>query len=444
MYWNMENSWLFSNRVGHNRLCNHHMDLSMSLRTLSFLSLFLCTANAVAEPLWDVPVRRSDPFPTEEAHLLVPLPYSMPGIGEGYFLMGYLSNQLDSTLDAAVVWTQGDATGLIGQLDEIPLIEDRLHLQLMDMNIDKATTSDYASRGMIGGNDYNLVELSSVLQQSAELTYSMWERRIALIARYKSQANEVAALRNSGGDLLTNYDPPVSSKGISRSVGAMLDLTDDYQDPRDGLRLRLDITDHPANKSSDPDFFVMDYSLLYYQPFNQNDTVVFNFFRSDAHLRSQGETNPALVIAEMGGSTCAGDTACIAAESQRVNNIIAANRYGTATSLGGTDRLRSYADGRFSGAHMEFVGVELRSNFVQDAEPFDYFIWKDIRTSIQLAVFAEVGTVAETRDDLWKETRSSVGIGGRLVTASGSVYRADWATGDEGSEFSLFFFYPWK
>jgi outer membrane protein assembly factor BamA len=416
----------------------------MPFRTVAALVLLLSTANTVAEPLWDVPARRSDPFPTEEAHLLVPLPYSMPGIGEGYFLMGYLSNQLDSTLDAAVVWTQGDATGLIGQLDEIPLIEDRLHLQLMDMNIDKATINDYASRGMNGGSDYNLVELSSVRQQSAELTYSLWERRIAFVARYKSQANDVAALRDSGGNLLSAIDPPVT-ESISRSVGAMLDLTDDYQDPREGLRLRLDVSDHPANKSSDPDFFVMDYSLLYYQPFNNNDTVVFNFFRSDAHLRSMGITDPAVILAEQGGSSCGiTETACIEAENQRINNISTANRYGTATSLGGTDRLRSYADGRFSGAHMEFIGIELRSNFVQDAEPFDYFIWKDIRTSIQLAVFAEVGTVAETRDNLWKETRSSVGIGGRLVTASGSVYRADWATGDEGSEISLFFFYPWK
>jgi outer membrane protein assembly factor BamA len=417
----------------------------MPVRLPATLVLLLFTTSVFAEPSWDVPQRRKEQFPTEFAYLLAPLPYSMPGIGEGYFLMGYMSNIFDTTADAAIVSVQGDATGLVSQFDEIPLIKDRLFLQLMDMDINKATVSDYESRGMDSSSDYNLVEVSGVRQQSAELTLSLWERRIAFLARYKSSANDVEALRNSGGDLLAEYNPPVRSEGISRSIGAMLDLTDDYQDPRDGLRLRLDITDHPAIKSSDPDFFVMDYSLLYYLPFNHTDTMVFNFFRSDAHLRSQGETNPAAIIAEWGGSSCApSDTACISAETQRLNNTISANRYGTATSLGGTDRLRSYADGRFSGAHMEFVGIELRSNFVQDAEPFDYLIWKDVRTSVQLAVFAELGTVAETRDDLWKETHSSVGIGARLVTASGSVYRADWATGDEGSEFSVFFFYPWK
>ncbi len=417
----------------------------MSWRTTTLLTLLLTSSTAIAKPLWDVPERRKDPFPTEEAHMLVPLPYSMPGIGEGYFLMGYLSNVFDSTFDAALVLTQGDATGTVTQLDEIPLIEDRLHLKLMDMDINKATVSDYESRGMDSGSTYNLVEVSGVRQQSTELTWSMWQRRVAFMARYKSNANDVEALRDSGGTLLASYNPPVHSEGLNRSIGAMLDLTDDYQDPREGLRLRLDVADHPAHKNSDPDFFVIDYSLLYYQPFNGSDTLVFNFFRSDAHVRDSGATDPTVIVAEMGGSACApSNTACLNAELQRVNNIIAANRYGTATPLGGTDRLRSYADGRFSGAHTEFIGIELRSNFVEDAEPFDYFIWKDIRTSIQLAVFAEVGTVAETRDDLWKETRSSIGIGARLVTASGSVYRADWATGEEGSEFSVFFFYPWQ
>ncbi len=416
----------------------------MLKRAITLLVLLLCVPPVFA---WDVAERRKEQFPTEFAYLLAPLPYSMPGIGEGYFLMGYLSNLFDTTADVAVISVQGDATGLVTQLDELPLIKDRLFLQLMNVDIDKATVSDYESRGMDGSSDYNLVEVSAVRQQSAELTLNLWQRRLALITRYKSSANDVEALRDSSGDLLASYDPPVRSEGISRSIGTMLDLTDDYQDPRDGLRLRLDLTDHPSDKSSDPDFFVVDYSLLYYLPFNGSDTMVFNFFRSDAHVRSKGATTPAEVIAEMGGSACVPGpeyASCIAAETQRVYNIIAANRYGTATSLGGTDRLRSYADGRFSGAHTEFLGIELRSNFVQDAEPFDYLIWKDVRTSVQLAVFAEMGTVAETRGDLWKDTRSSVGIGARLVTASGSVYRADWATGDEGSEFSVFFFYPWK
>ena len=31
-----------------------------------------------------------------------------------------------------------------------------------------------------------------------------------------------------------------------------------------------------------------------------------------------------------------------------------------------------------------------------------------------------------------------------LITGSGQVYRADFATGDEGNEVTVFFFYPWQ
>jgi hypothetical protein len=43
--------------------------------------------------------------------------------------------------------------------------------------------------------------------------------------------------------------------------------------------------------------------------------------------------------------------------------------------------------------------------------------------------------------DIW---RSSTGIGLRMVTASGVVFRADVATGREGVSPSIFIGYPWE
>ena len=51
--------------------------------------------------------------------------------------------------------------------------------------------------------------------------------------------------------------------------------------------------------------------------------------------------------------------------------------------------------------------------------------------------------MSEKSSDLWDQTRYSYGAGLRLVAASGAVYRADIANGDEGSELTVFFFYPW-
>jgi len=45
--------------------------------------------------------------------------------------------------------------------------------------------------------------------------------------------------------------------------------------------------------------------------------------------------------------------------------------------------------------------------------------------------------------DLWNEKRTSAGIGTRLVTGSGFVYRLDFATGKEGGSTIVIFDYPW-
>jgi outer membrane translocation and assembly module TamA len=74
--------------------------------------------------------------------------------------------------------------------------------------------------------------------------------------------------------------------------------------------------------------------------------------------------------------------------------------------------------------------------------PFDYFIWKDVRTSVQLAFFAETGSVEDLRSELGDTFRSSYGMGLRLISGSGFVYRLDIATGDEETETIVIFGYP--
>ena len=51
--------------------------------------------------------------------------------------------------------------------------------------------------------------------------------------------------------------------------------------------------------------------------------------------------------------------------------------------------------------------------------------------------------MADIASDLWKEKRTSTGIGTRLVTGSGFVYRLDFATGKEGGSTIVIFDYPW-
>lgn len=421
-----------------------HIHTLILIILMSSLTFNLTRADSFEDYLTEP--RRKEQFPTEPAHLYVPLPYSMPGIGSGYFLMAYLSNINQTTTDAAIISVQGDASGFVTQIDEIPLIKNHLLLQLFDLNISKAAVNEYKTRGMDSNeNDFNILEVDDVHNISAELTLNFMQRRLAFIASYSDDYNEIAAIRDVEGNILNQFTEPQVNEGIRRSYAAMIDLTDDYLDPKKGFRFHLGYQDNPTSDLDNPDYYVLDYSLLYHLPVNFGDTLVFNYYQSDAHVRRTGSLDAdAIRNQQLSYSNCTPtDTACLDTVEQRVQNTLAHNRYGTASALGGTDRLRSYPDGRFSGGHMAFAGIEFRSNFVQEATPFDYFIWKDVRTSLQLALFAEVGTVAETSSELWNDTRYSYGIGARLLSASGSVYRADWATGEEGAEITIFFFYPW-
>ena len=131
-------------------------------------------------------------------------------------------------------------------------------------------------------------------------------------------------------------------------LGTRIDLTDDYNDPRRGFRLAVTRSaSPPANLG--PDFAVMDYNMTAYLPIGRRNTWAFNYLRSDAIVYSKGETDPAKIQSQM-GINC-GDPALTPQQQQyctdAVNLTIANNTYGSATSLGGFSRLRSYSQGRF-------------------------------------------------------------------------------------------------
>jgi hypothetical protein len=190
----------------------------------------------------------------------------------------------------------------------------------------------------------------------------------------------------------------------------------------------------------------MEYNATAYFPLGKRSTWLLNYFRSDAHVTRQGETDPA-AIEDQQGLDCSDPSLTPQQQADCrdvVNNIIASNTYGTAASLGGTSHLRSYPEGRFTGAHMVFYGTEIRWTLTEEAHPFDIFIAKDVRTVLQVAAFYEIGSVADLRQDLGNLYRASYGAGFRMVTASGIVLRADVATGREGIETTIIFGYPWE
>lgn len=393
-----------------------------------------------------VPERRKEQNPTQPAHLIVPLPYSKPGIGEGVILLGTLTNVAGTTADISGLFVGGDAEGTILNGAEIPLYSDVLFLDFYLQDIDKAAVKNYSIRGInnTGENDFKIMDISVAEESRFDLNLTFFERRLNFYYSYFKFEYQITAFRDIDRTLITTLGEPFVNSGDTNSFGVSIDLTDDYLDSRKGVRFDVTYQDHKANTLKEAEFYTLDYNLLGYIPMRNSDTLVLNYYQSDAHVTRKGVTDPASIRAELNSNCASTDTQCLTTEQELVDNFISARTNGTSTTLGGDLRLRSFPQMRYQGAHTAFIGAEYRWNISQEVKPFDYFIWKDVRTGLQVAFFAEIGTVAETSSKLWDETRYSVGTGLRLVAGSGAVYRADIATGDEGVELIVIFDYPWE
>jgi len=413
----------------------------MILKSTLFGLLVMVSFNSLAFDL--NPERRKDQNPTVPAYFLVPLPYSKPGIGSGLLLLGNIANVGGSTADLNIVQVTGDAGGTFLHGEEIPLISDWLSLEFNYQDITRADINNYSIRGMNGTNkdDFNIIEVGFAKQLDTTLIFNFYNKRLNFYYAHSDGDFRLDAIKDNNGNLVETLNYETSTKGDAISVE--LDNTDDFLDPRNGLRFGLTYQNHAAGDANDVDYYVLDFKALAYIPMRKNDTLVFNYHRSDAHVNTKGNTDPTAIRAELTTNCAPADSACLQAEQELVDNFINERTYGTASTLGGDLRLRSYPGDRFKGAHSAFLGAEYRWNITEESTPFDYLIWKDVRTGIQAAFFTEAGTVAEVSSELWQKVRYSIGAGMRLITGSGGVYRAEIAAGDEGTEVIIIFDYPW-
>jgi len=278
----------------------------------------------------------------------------------------------------------------------------------------------------------------------ARLTYTSFDRRLEFYGLIFSNEARLAAIRNRDGTLIQSAIDSDLNKSNSFTYGLRLDLTDDYVDPRKGVRLESSLWHSPPDTIDDPDYNIIELSLTGYLPIGKRDTIAVNYFQGDTSVDRPGETDPATVESDLGLNCSSGSIQNQIDCQSIVSNTVAENTFGSVGALGGLSRLRSYPEDRFKGSHARFVGIEYRWNLIEETRPFDIFIAKDIRTVIQIAAFYERGAIDDSRNGLWGKMRDAYGIGARLVTKSGLIFRADIATGDEGEEVSIIFGYPWE
>jgi len=389
--------------------------------------------------------RRKEQFQKSYAYALFPYPYSLPGIGKGIGLVGGMMNIAETYTDAYGMIFTGEVKGASFGVADIHLIPKTLILDTGFGTVSAATIQSYGQRGMnTDKNDYRLIEMGDMEYYGGRMTATFLERRFEVYGAIYEGGGKLKSIRDKDGNVIIEAENPSRERGRTTIVGTRVDLTDDYGDPRRGIRFDVTRSMSPP-RDTGPDYYVMDYNTTGYIPLGRRSTWAFNYFRSDAVVRQQGETDRAKIEDRL-------DWHCSTLtdpEKQRfcnevIDNTIANNTYGTATSLGGFSRLRSYSQGRYKGAHTLFYGTEIRWNLTDERTPFDIFVMKDVRTSVQISLFYETGSTTDVRSELGDIMRDSYGFGLRVVTASGIVFRGDFAFGREGFEPEIFIGYPWE
>jgi len=412
-------------------------------KVLGLVCLILVFSQAGEAEILSGVERRRPQFSNQFGYVVTPLPFILPGVGTGIGLLGGLNNIFDTPVDLYLVFIEGDVEGNIVAVTDIPLLPERLLLDLTSVSFNKGQQNRYLKRGMDSEQtEFNIVELSDSKLQGGRLILTFHERMLEFYTVAYNINFKISAIRDNEGKLVSEIDDPEALTSTTTTFGTLLDYTDDRTDPKKGVRLLIERSNSPPSDDNGVNYYTMNYNLAGYMPVLRYSTLALNYFRSDAHVIRQGITDPEVLKLDY-GCTAASLGLCDAAIQEVVRDQVAQNSYGSADSLGGRSRLRSFVGGRFSGAHSEFFGAEFRWNLTSENTPFDIWIMKDLRTGIQLALFYETGTVADQREDLWQQSRYSTGVGARLVTGSGFIYRFDAAYGDEGVSTTLFIDYPW-
>ena len=399
--------------------------------TVFLLSLFI-PGVLIAQSL--IPERRTLKTKDEFGWLIAPMPIIIPGIGTAYPILSILSNVYKST-DVMLAQTTfgGDFTLRFGMVDQLPLLTE--HVLLTYGQWSNKIAFKQFRRGIDSDKDEFFQPVSEQVGAFSQLRLTFWKKRLEFFTRVMSNRYQVVEAYDSEGDKML-FDDSVH-KNESYFFGGIADFTDDHTDPRQGFRFgyRRNPVDNEADDQSD--FYIQDVNLTYYLPIQESDSLVFNIFRSEATVTNRKTTNRA----HFEKTICRG-TLCNDLQNNLVDDAVAANRYGTATAIGGHNRLRSYPVGRFSAGNSATYGIEYRKNFSTQEMPVNWYFLGGIKTNLQASVFIEYGTVNDEASKLTSNLKPSYGIGIRTLI-SGLIYRFDLAYGDEGVAPVLFVFYPW-
>jgi len=408
--------------------------------------------------------RRKKEFENKLSYFLYPLIYQVPGLGSGNGIGGTITNILGdgSTLSLLGIRGEIELNSLV--VTDIPLFTKHFTLSGLYANGKKGGFSFFGRGPDSSETPEFTLKFEKSIARAFELGLNFYERQIEFYYGYALAFPEInyddsdfidsSVIKNGTPqeqedefakfikNLLKYYN---LTRVFVRRQGLNLDLTDDRIDPRKGIRFKFE--NYGFEGEGLTNYRVEDYSITSYIPNERLDSVlVANIFYSSS-----------TVLNALGKESVWDKKSCLEKieSTERISNETICNgiikgfnefneteaNNSIATTLGGPNRLRSYPISRFYDKYSFFAGLEHRIYFQEITTPFNFILEKGTYEGIQLAFFHEIGQVSANNDSsLFKSFKTSTGIGFRILFTS-VVLRADYATGKEGHEITMFIGY---
>jgi hypothetical protein len=142
--------------------------------------------------------------------------------------------------------------------------------------------------------------LNDAQYYSLRLTGTWLDRMLEVYGDAIEGESQLGAIRDKDGNLIQEATSAATNSPTVFTLGFRLDWTDDYLDPRRGIRYQLSRWWTNNDDLRDPEYYQLEHNLTGYIPVGKRSTVVLNYFQSDANVTRQGETDFATVEAEQG------------------------------------------------------------------------------------------------------------------------------------------------
>ena len=440
----------------------------MILRCLVIIIFFLMTHLVWADGLGWIE-RRKQQVNDEISYFIYPLAYKVPGLGSGQGIGASIINFLGngSTLNAFRIQGDIDVDSLVA--NDIPLGSEHFTLSLAYADGKKGGFAFYG-RGPDSSKEPEFtLKFGKSKGDGQELNLYFFDRQLnfyygrasAIPTILRSETLDAKRMKGLSGteqekkiasymrNLLKYYQ--LTKISIQR-IGARIDSTDDRIDPRVGVRFQYE--NYGFEGEGMTNYRTEDYSLTTYTPIGDLSSILVAnlFYSSSKVLRALPAKDTwggiyENCVREIPEEMTAEEMAIVSPETacrgllqgiKEFNEAEANNS--NATTLGGPNRLRSYPISRFYDKYSFFAGLEYRMYFLERMIPFNFILEKGFFEAMQLATFYEIGQVAPSHADLYHGFKYSAGVGLRFVFSS-VVLRADYATGAEGDEFTVFIGY---